>query len=1112
MALVSAGLEITVTDESQYVPGAVGTVPLIIMATAQDKTNPSGAVATDTTAARAGKLLAFSSQRELISAMGYPSFKQSAAGTPLHGDERNEYGLMAAYSALGNVNRIYAIRADIDLSALEGTSVRPTNSVDNGTHWLDLSETTWGINEWDAVNSVFTLKSPLLVTDNANDTTVQSGINVPKTSIGQIGQYAVAWTGTNAHLFYKAGASLPVQGVVQAPATDAKYNTWVRLGTTQWQTSWATIKGTVTVTDGDSDTLIPASTPAATLTINGTTVTVGNTGAGRSLNQVVTAINTNPGITGVTAANVGGKLFLYATSLAESVPGTADGKIAIANGSGTPLTALGITADTYANTTLQYGTFAGIPSWRSTDTVPRPSGSVFLKIGATGSGADLVIKRYSTTTDTWTTLATEFYNRAEDALFGLDPSGGGNGIAAGTVWIGYDPLRTDTGGFKPFRRRVSGQTVVSGSATSANPFTAADVLVIGVTEIGSADINEYEVTLSGTSTASFVSDILAKNIPELNVSVSTNNVITFTHIYGGDIYLSDDTGTPTADAGFTTNTTGTIQYGTTLALTNWEVPNASSFILTYSTTEPYQEPADGTLWYYSDPASVDIMINEIGGWKSYHSSYYDGSTTDARGFDLSLTDPEGVIISASQPEKQSDGVTALAAGDLWLDSGDLENYPVLYRYDGSDWILIDTTDQVSQNGILFADARWDTTGTSDIITDSLPAITDLLESDYLDQDAPDYRLYPRGMLLFNTRRSGFNVKQYVSNKFNANAYPDLPAVPGAGGSLPAVKNTWQTASGLKDNGSPYMGRQAQRRMITAAMQAAIIASTEVREEQYAFNIICAPGYPELIDEMVALNNDRANTAFIIGDTPMRLAPNAVDIANWSNNTNGDGLAISDPYLGVYYPCGQTSDLQGNSIVVPASHMALRTMIFNDNVAYQWFAPAGTRRGLVDNASSIGYIDATTGEFNFNSIRVGLRDTLYENRINPITNLPGVGLVVWGQKTRNPTASSLDRINVARLVNYIRTILANVGNGFLFEPNDKITRDQIKNIISGAINDLVSKRGIYDYLVVCDDTNNTPTRIARNELYVDIAIEPMKDVEFIYIPIRLKNPGDIAAGI
>jgi phage tail sheath protein FI len=98
-----------------------------------------------------------------------------------------------------------------------------------------------------------------------------------------------------------------------------------------------------------------------------------------------------------------------------------------------------------------------------------------------------------------------------------------------------------------------------------------------------------------------------------------------------------------------------------------------------------------------------------------------------------------------------------------------------------------------------------------------------------------------------------------------------------------------------------------------------------------------------------------------------------------------------------------------------------------------------------------------------------------------------------------------------LVNYIRTILSGISNSFLFEPNDKITRDQIKAIIDGAMNDLVAKRGVYDYLVVCDDSNNTPARIARNELYVDIAIEPMKDVEFIYIPIRLKNPGAIAGG-
>jgi hypothetical protein len=305
-------------------------------------------------------------------------------------------------------------------------------------------------------------------------------------------------------------------------------------------------------------------------------------------------------------------------------------------------------------------------------------------------------------------------------------------------------------------------------------------------------------------------------------------------------------------------------------------------------------------------------------------------------------------------------------------------------------------------------------------------------------------------------------------------------------------------------------------MVVTALRAAVTASTEIREERFAFSLITAPGYPELISDMVALNNDRRNTAFVIGDTPMNLPANIVQITNWSAGVSGiygNGITTGDPYLAVFYPACVTTDVQGNEIVQPASHMMLRTFIRSDNVSFPWFAPAGTRRGLIDNATSIGYISSsgTTNTFIQTGINQSLRDAMYPINVNPITVLPGVGLVAFGQKTRNPTASSLDRINVARLVNYIRTILANVGNGFLFEPNDKITRDQIKQIIEGAMNDLVSKRGIYDYVVVCDDSNNTPERITRNELYVDIAIEPMKDVEFIYVPIRLKNPGDIQAG-
>ena len=114
----------------------------------------------------------------------------------------------------------------------------------------------------------------------------------------------------------------------------------------------------------------------------------------------------------------------------------------------------------------------------------------------------------------------------------------------------------------------------------------------------------------------------------------------------------------------------------------------------------------------------------------------------------------------------------------------------------------------------------------------------------------------------------------------------------------------------------------------------------------------------------------------------------------------------------------------------------------------------------------------------------------------------------GQKTLHPYTSALDRVNVARLVVYLRRQLDIITRPFIFEPNDKITRDEIKAEVEGLLLELVGQRALYDFLVVCDESNNTPTRIDRNELYIDIAIEPVKAVEFIYIPLRLKNTGEI----
>ena len=534
-------------------------------------------------------------------------------------------------------------------------------------------------------------------------------------------------------------------------------------------------------------------------------------------------------------------------------------------------------------------------------------------------------------------------------------------------------------------------------------------------------------------------------------------------------------------------------------LSNWV-----EFTYTPNEGAPVATPLNGTNWYYSVENQVDIMVNTTNGWEGYKNTNYDNN-----GFPTptgsNATDPAGPIVSATEPTVQSDG-TALVYGDIWIDTSDLENYPIIRRWQLVDtedkWVLINNTDQTSGQGVLFADARWAQNGTINPVDDPIPTIVTLLTSNYLDLDAPSPDTYPIGMLLFNTRRSGFNVKQFTTNYFNNVRFPDT--------TLPTQKDAWVTISGNQTDGSPYMGRKAQRAVVVQSLRTAIDTNTNIRDEDYFFNIIATPNYPELQPNMIVLNSDRGETAFIVGDTPMRLPDNSTDIQAWANNfagasqTGEEGLVTRSSYMGLFYPSGLTADFNGNLVAVPPSHMMVRTLLRNDQIAYPWFAPAGTRRGIIDNATSVGYVSPITGEFIPTRSRMGIRDTLYTNFINPLVFFTGQGLLNYGNKTSLNSLTALDRINVARLVAYIRRQLTLLARPFIFEPNDAFTRAQVQNTMSAFMNELVALRGILDYSVVCDNSNNTPARIDRSELWVDVAIQPIKAVEFIYIPVRILN--------
>ena len=1123
MALTSPGVEVSVIDESFYTPAAAATVPLIIVATAANKPNGAGTgTAAGTLAANAGTPYLITSQRELTETFGTPTFYTDSSNNPLHGNELNEYGLQAAYSFLGVANRAYIVRADADLGELTGSSSAPSGDPADGTYWFDTNDSLFGIFEWNKTTQKFTNKIPLVlntVTQLVGD--VSTGD--PKASVGSKGDYAVVTARTSNDVYYKNAD-----------------NVWVKVGTTtssnialltgsdtsftsdSWASSWPTVQSTVanaTLTNGQA------------IVINGTSVTL----SGTTPAALAQAIN-GEGIQGIGAkATSTGILEIYTDGTSSSDATTDDGAIYIQDAvGGTLCDDLGITETYYAGPATQISKHSSVPTWKSIDTVTvagtsrsgiRPTGSVWMKTTTPNLGANLKVQVWNDTLGVWSTVSSPIYNTREEATGDID-STGGTLISAGTVfalanYTGRSTADDSTTGveklvnFKFYRRVTTNPTSATGIEQGASPTVSTGTFTMAETLAGSSVFETAKTITVSTGTVEGVAEAIS-NAGFTNISASVSNgYLTISHALGGEIKINDSSNI-LADAGFdpwtrdgSGNEQGTSNYYSggadddhTHVISNWK-----PLVYEASDNAPTATPADGTLWYDTTLDEVDIMIHDGSKWVGYlNYTPYAGAT-----------DPAGPIISATAPAKtggQSDG-TDLVEGDLWIDTSDVDQYGAnIYRWDNtaSEWVQIDVTDQTTEDGILFADARYGSTGATG---DTEATIATLLSTNYVDPDAPDPALYPRGMLLWNTRRSGFNVKKFVRSHIDITANSGLNTRYNDEDMSSYATNRWIGWNTTKADGSGLFGRHAQRQTVVAALKSAVDTNDLLRDEETRnFTLLAAPGYPELTSNLISLNVDRGVTGFVVGDTPFRLEPTATALQNWGNNTAGaavdgeDGAVSYDEYMAMFYPSGFTTDVNGNNIVVPPSHMMLRTIAVSDAVSFPWFAPAGTRRGGITNASSVGYIDSE-GEFNAVALNDGVRDTMAGVKINPLTFITGSGLVNFGQYTRARNASSLDRINVARLVAYLRRQMTLLAKPFMFEPNDKITRDEIKQATESLLLELVGQRGIYDFLVVCDETNNTASRIDRNELYVDVAIEPVKSVEFIYIPLRLKNTGEIA---
>ena len=727
--------------------------------------------------------------------------------------------------------------------------------------------------------------------------------------------------------------------------------------------------------------------------------------------------------------------------------------------------------DTARGTTdFQWAPHTFVPTLRSDNIASLVAGDLWLKTTTPNSGLDLDLSFYDSSLGQFVSLGDVTISDTHSAYYSL--AGGGSthtNPAAGTV-VGFVDSQDYYAG-TPNTSAPTPQGINNTEGSHADLVLeihngGTTVVLTGATPVSLPTTDAPSTfTLNGTATgdldAATTIDALvillngdgALTSEGVVASKSATDQLILTAVDGRDIVISATTTSVPAALGIINGTTSNFA-----AITLYEV----------GATAPAGAVTDGTYWY--DPSFiVDILENTGAGvWDDF----------------------------AGTISVQSDEPTSPISGDLWVET-DQTSYPVIYRYT-TEWVLVDNTDQTTPLGIVFGDARpapvaADTTGTG---INNGDGGTD----PDLDADRPDPLLYPGGTLLFNTRYSGRNVKVWTENATT----DDLANV--------NVVDRWVSASGNNVDGSLISGSDAQQAVVANAIGAVMTANQQVRDDTIFYNLIAAPGYVELMDEMLALNLDRKEQAFVIGDAPFHLADDTTSLQAWAANSNSaagngnDGLVSASSNLGVYYPSGLSTNTDGTDVVVPSSHMTLRILAYNDQVAYPWYAPAGFTRGTVSNASAVGYLDSSDS-FVVSSLNQGQRDVLQLNNVNPIASIPNRGLVVYGQKTRQGTSSALDRVNVARLINHVRYQSDLLAQPFLFEPNDSVTRGAVKEAFDAFLSEIVTLRGITDFLVVVDESNNTPERIDRSELWIDIAIQPTKSVEFIYIPIRLQNSGD-----
>ena len=320
----------------------------------------------------------------------------------------------------------------------------------------------------------------------------------------------------------------------------------------------------------------------------------------------------------------------------------------------------------------------------------------------------------------------------------------------------------------------------------------------------------------------------------------------------------------------------------------------------------------------------------------------------------------------------------------------------------------------------------------------------------------------------------------------------------AGGSprfVKAIEGTYGLEQG--DNGVSTDADTNATALIGDATGATKTGMQALDDDVLNISLAAVPGVSHQSVQNALITLAETSQNFMAVVAPPVAVGSVQDAIDWSNGLHTlRTAAINNTYAAIYWPWVKTFSVHdGLDRWYDPAIFALRQMAFTDNVAETWFAPAGYLRGRLTKPSDV--------EVRLNQ---GDRDTMYSggNVVNPIVNFVQQGITIFGQRTATRNPSALDRVNIRRLMIFLRKVILQSTQQFVFEPNDEILWEQVEQVLNPFLDDIKRRRGITEFRVVCDTSTNTPVRIDRNELWCKVLLKPTKAAEILIFEINLTN--------